>query len=406
MLIQDASLRPVYDAVVAERLSTVAEDEPIRPFASDAEAFRFEDDGLAAGALETHQTILRKVGLPAPIRLPLALEAGDLAIDGGQVLMLRLARHFRIALFDAVEAAIALVKVDEEVFVAPEAELRLIGALGLASHTHRVGAVVLMLLNPDAKLTEVGEAGYFGIYRVVLLNELLRIHASRCRVTTSKRSQVCKEVFLVCKALSAGVFTLIPDGRIVYLFANAACLALEDLGCGAFEALLTDCSAISFERSKLLDRATEKVALHFKQVSFAKVRLLWDRIDAVSADLSPVLEDKVLLMALAANLHAHGASSLAARAMPQVLVDQPQGRRLAKHARILDANHDVFRWPTIGVVIVSEVLFPADRASLIGSQLEHNNRLSSAESTGSRLEQLRHTARLTLQASYFAYIVD
>ena len=145
-----------------------------------------------------------------------------------------------------------------------------------------------------------------------------------------------------------------------------------------------------------MDRATEKVALHLKQVSFAEIRLLWNRIDAVSADLSPVLEDKVLLVALAADLHSHGASSLAARTVPQVLVDQPQGRRLAKRTRILDANHNMFCWPTIVVVIVSEVLFPADCASLIGSQLEHDFRLSSAESTGPRIKQLCHTARLTL----------
>ena len=67
MLRQDASLRPLYNAIVAERLSSVAEDAPFRPFAGDAEAFRLEYDGLAASALEAHQAVLRKVGLPAPI---------------------------------------------------------------------------------------------------------------------------------------------------------------------------------------------------------------------------------------------------------------------------------------------------------------------------------------------------
>ena len=139
-------------------------------------------------------------------------------------------RQIFILFLDAREAAIAHVQVDEEVLVAAEAKLSLVGALGLTGHAHGVRAVVPMLPHTDTELAEVGKAGYLAVNWVVHLDHLLRvILVARHRMAARQGRYRLEVGFLLLEAPTAGVLALVPDGRLALLATNAASLPLEHL---------------------------------------------------------------------------------------------------------------------------------------------------------------------------------
>ena len=194
-----------------------------------------------------------------------------------------------------------------------------------------------MLLHTYTKLTEVGKAGDLTVYRIVLLSKFLRVLTGRRCMPARKCRHILEIVFLLLEALVTGIFALVPNGRLTLLSTDTATLFFKHLCCVAFKALLSNNVPISFKGCELLRGAAEERALHLNQVSSTKVRLLRDRVNTVGAHFPLIPVYEVLLVALATNLHSHGAFGLTSCTPPQVLMDQPRRRLLTECTCILNA---------------------------------------------------------------------
>ena len=148
--------------------------------------------------------------------------------------------------------------------------------------------------------------------------------------------------------------------------------------------------------------ATEVCALHLDEVRRAEVRLLGYGVYTVGTDFTAVLVYEVLLVALAADLHPHGALGLASRAPAHKFVDQPGRRLLAKDASILNANR---RHRTVIRLIMLNMLAPTVCTSAIWAVFEQDSLFLTEEALAGH-EKLRDFAFSALHADYFALIVE
>ena len=180
-------------------------------------------------------------------------------------------RDALVHLYQAIEAAIALVKVDESHVVAPKAKVTFICTLSMANVTDTVRAVVCMHLHFHAKVAVEPKLWLAVVNRILILDHLLRVSnlAGSCcsSVPARLRGRFAEVAAIILEARLACVLALVPNDWIGVLLAFATLHGLLNPSSIASQALQANLLIVTLVGSELLVvLLAEEVAEHLNDL--------------------------------------------------------------------------------------------------------------------------------------------